>query len=239
MGRFLTFLAPKGRLDLAIKVLVVLGLITWSNFAVASYFLRSNIDNDWYILLNALCVGGPWAALFFAASWHQFELLSRMTRLLRTDPVTGLPNRNSFFMETERRQLALQSGALVLISVRDLKSVTDQFGQAGADLSLVAVAQRLQETLRAGDMAGRIGTNEFAVYLADCDLALAGQIAARLAQPVDVSIAGRDEPVPVALQVLSVRTTTDKTIDELFKSADVDLPAPESFRTRRVVGGRL
>ncbi|MGY1842618.1 GGDEF domain-containing protein [Modestobacter sp. SYSU DS0875] len=56
--------------------------------------------------------------------------------------------------------------AVVLIDLNGFKAVNDRFGHAGGDAALVGAATRLRGALRAGDLLGRLGGDEFLTVLA-------------------------------------------------------------------------
>ncbi|MDQ8031765.1 MAG: sensor domain-containing diguanylate cyclase [Bordetella sp.] len=82
-----------------------------------------------------------------------------------TDTLTGLPNRRAVFEELERLlKRAERAGGTVLVGVIDLdgfKMINDTYGHQCGDEFLQAVGRRLAESLRASDMVGRVGGDEF------------------------------------------------------------------------------
>jgi hypothetical protein len=97
---------------------------------------------------------------------------SRLTRethelavLSRTDPLTGLPNRRhveehlAASLSAARRHH--QPLAVLFIDIDDFKHVNDRFGYEVGDGVLQAVGERLHLTLRAEDLVGRWGGEEF------------------------------------------------------------------------------
>ncbi len=82
-----------------------------------------------------------------------------------TDPLTALPNRRALFDELERLLAqAVRTGSSILVGVIDLdgfKQINDRHGHQAGDDFLQAIAQRLQSGLRATEMLGRMGGDEF------------------------------------------------------------------------------
>ncbi|KEO52882.1 GGDEF domain-containing protein [Thioclava pacifica] len=113
-------------------------------------------------------------------------------RLALTDPLTRLSNRRA--MEQALSQAvsgAAQGGApfaLMQIDLDHFKRVNDSHGHAAGDYVLQSVARILRETVRHGDMAGRVGGDEFLLLLRGpierhAVKALARRIIARLEEP--------------------------------------------------------
>jgi diguanylate cyclase (GGDEF)-like protein len=91
----------------------------------------------------------------------------RMRHQALHDPLTGLPNRPHFL---ERLEAALEHNdgrpggvGVFLIDVDDFKAVNDSLGHHAGDGLLCAIAGRLREVVREGDLIGRFGGDEFAV----------------------------------------------------------------------------
>lgn len=122
---------------------------------------------------NAFNVLGLFARLI-GQHVEREQLLQRLTEAnaelaarAATDALTNLPNRRAFLDEL-RRMLAQaeRDGRGVLVAFVDLdgfKSVNDLHGHEAGDEFLVAMARRLQDSLRAGDLLARLGGDEFVV----------------------------------------------------------------------------
>lgn len=89
------------------------------------------------------------------------------------DPLTELPNRRAFERELARSLAYLKrhgtGAALLYLDLDDFKHVNDRHGHSAGDAVLRAVASVLERHVRASDVVARIGGDEFAVLLWNCD----------------------------------------------------------------------
>jgi len=97
------------------------------------------------------------------------DALARVRHLANVDPLTQLANRRLLVNYLEK---ALASsirhkdhGAVLLMDLDGFKAVNDRYGHLAGDRVLVDVAQRLQAAVRADDVVGRLGGDEFIVLL--------------------------------------------------------------------------
>ncbi len=109
------------------------------------------------------------------------EKLERMAAL---DHLTGIFNRGHFEMltgrELERAERGHHPGALLLIDLDHFKRINDTHGHAAGDQVLVAVTETWGRELRGCDILGRVGGEEFALFLPETNGAEAEGVAQRL-----------------------------------------------------------
>ncbi|MDR3561142.1 MAG: diguanylate cyclase [Negativicutes bacterium] len=99
-----------------------------------------------------------------------------LRRLGAQDELTGLYNR-SFFETVLRRDNQKFAGALIVFDIDGLKRINVAFGYAAGDKLLVAAADIIKLSLRDGDIAARIGGDEFIALLPGASEGEAGKIA--------------------------------------------------------------
>jgi diguanylate cyclase (GGDEF)-like protein/putative nucleotidyltransferase with HDIG domain len=107
-----------------------------------------------------------------------------LERLATLDPLTGLLNRRAFTAESgralERCLRESTPACTIMMDMDHFKLINDTKGHAAGDEVLKEAAQRAQRELRAGDIAGRYGGEEFAFFLPGTRLDEAGKAAERI-----------------------------------------------------------
>lgn len=100
------------------------------------------------------------------------------------DPLTGLYNRRHFnnILEYEigRSERHSHEFSLLMLDLDDFKDINDSYGHATGDDALCGVAEILREHIRKGDLAARIGGDEFSVVLMETGRHGATTVAANL-----------------------------------------------------------
>lgn len=84
------------------------------------------------------------------------------------DGLTGLLNAATTRQRVEERLAALDAddrSALLIVDIDRFKEANDTYGHLEGDHVLVSVARVLRESFRVGDIVGRLGGDEFMVYL--------------------------------------------------------------------------
>jgi diguanylate cyclase (GGDEF)-like protein len=133
------------------------------------------------------------------AVYRMVRLAEEQEALIRRDPLTGLANRTALVAAIADQMTAhatLAAGGatarrlgLLLLDLDRFKSVNDGLGHEVGDRLLVEVAARLRAAVGPYDLVARLGGDEFAVLAPRLTgtaeaRALAGQVAAALAEPV-------------------------------------------------------
>jgi diguanylate cyclase (GGDEF)-like protein len=156
------------------------------------YPCPSPIESRWFVVrispLSDPCDGALVCHLDITG-WKLTE--DRLVFRASHDPLTGLPNREQVLahLRTALARLA-RSGAPVAVLFLDLdrfKPVNDRYGHAAGDRVLVQVGNRLRHQMRATDLVGRVGGDEFIVV---CDggetAALADRLRYALRSPIQL-----------------------------------------------------
>ena len=134
--------------------------------------------------IGALLIGGVFIALSsigFIAMVNERQQWSAVERL-RRDGLTGLLTRTAFFeMTSEIEAKGAKTGyAVVFVDIDHFKSVNDNYGHAGGDLTLAHAARLIANSIRISDFAVRYGGEEFCILLMGCTEPEAAQLAESL-----------------------------------------------------------
>lgn len=100
------------------------------------------------------------------------------------DTMTGLLNRETFFASMREMRRKESPGILLLLDADNFKAVNDRFGHPEGDVALLKIATAIQASSRHDDIVGRVGGEEFAVYLPSTTMSDALRVAARIGEEV-------------------------------------------------------
>jgi diguanylate cyclase (GGDEF)-like protein/PAS domain S-box-containing protein len=157
----------------------------------------------------------------------QQELLQLATH----DDLTGVANRRHFNASAEQALLSAVENkrplSLIMLDVDYFKKVNDTRGHDAGDAVLKQTLGLCQTLIRQGDLLGRMGGEEFALLLPDCDEITALEIAERIRCQISqhpFHIGDGFLHITLSLGVANWRPDTlPPTLAELLKTADLAL----------------
>ena len=157
------------------------------------------------------------------------------------DPLTHLPNRRKFFevgnREMERTRRSLADLWVLMIDIDHFKRINDTAGHAAGDRVLIAVAGFLARSIRAVDMIGRLGGEEFAILLTDTTADGVRLVAEKIRAGVEgLAIDGwTDAHGPVTISIGCAPSDAKPTLDDVLNAADEALYEAKRSGRNRVV----
>ena len=170
------------------------------------------------------------------------SLNGELAQMANTDNLTGLANRR--YLEDELDRLCARSDrhggplSVLLLDGDFFKRINDAHGHHVGDQTLVALAARLTERLRAEDVIGRWGGEEFLVVLPDVDRRGAETAAEALrAHVADRPLDTGAGPISLTISLGWAFKAAEDTAEDLLRRADAALYEAKAAGRDKVVAG--
>jgi diguanylate cyclase (GGDEF)-like protein len=206
--------------DYPVTVLVTRGL----NEVLQTYHQRRRVVFLIAAALSLIVVG---FTIALHRSLHALHLTQQdLLHQAETDGLTGLMNRRALFEQAQREfERARRFGrpmAVLLLDIDHFKRLNDSQGHATGDRVLSGCAELWRSTLRAQDLLGRVGGEEFCTVLPETSPEEAAQVAERLrAATAERAFTGRDGHCAVSVSIgWSSLTSDDQSWSEVLDRAD-------------------
>jgi diguanylate cyclase (GGDEF)-like protein len=168
------------RAGMFITLATIIGLALGNRYLPQPYS-----SNALATLLVALFYLGIFFHIYGARSISYFERMRESNRRLRHvashDPLTNLLNAGAYYSTCDQlihlAQRHHQGFAVLFVDLDHFKKINDSYGHEAGDLVLKAVANSFLRVVRQSDAVGRIGGEEFSLFLPNTDLAGALKLA--------------------------------------------------------------
>ena len=151
------------------------------------------------------------------------EMLDIQKNLARTDALTHIANRRSFYELAELdHKRARRHGyplSVLYLDLDNFKAVNDGFGHQAGDMLLKDAAGILQQNIRAIDILGRIGGDEFCIVLVNATPADTARIAGKLETRLLDLMKRNRYPVAVSMGV-AVFFDMPPSVADMIQAAD-------------------
>jgi len=186
---------------------------------------------------NAVATGVI-AMIYFAIFFHAYakqsiyffirmrESNDRLREMATRDMLTGVLNARAYYEICDSLiNLATRNStpySVLFIDLDHFKSINDNYGHAAGDIVLRSVANCIQGGLRNSDVMGRIGGEEFSVFLPNTDAIAATQVAEQLRQSIEVLMPSfGDRQLKITASIGVARNHhSDQSMLEIQKMAD-------------------
>ena len=146
--------------------------------------------------------------------------LNALERMASHDALTGLLN-HAYAKKRIQERLETRSNASYALAIFDLdhfKSANDTFGHSFGDQVLIHLAEKLRQCIRGGDIAARVGGDEFLIFLEYKDEV--ESVISRIFQ----SLGGQFEQFPLSVSMgVALTDAIPGGYDILFHAADAAL----------------
>lgn len=140
----------------------------------------------------------------------------------KIDHMTGLLNRESLFEAIKIARSRIETGALLMIDADHFKAINDNHGHAAGDRALKLIAFAIESVTRKGDLVGRIGGEEFCVFLPNASADTAKRVSERIRSEVETtpfhSIDGSQQPLTISIGATTA--PKNETNSQIMSRAD-------------------
>jgi diguanylate cyclase (GGDEF)-like protein len=151
------------------------------------------------------------------------EALEQERNLSRTDPLTGAANTRAFLetiqSEIDRFERYRHPFTVVYIDLDNFKTVNDRYGHLAGDKALHAIVTEIRKRLRRSDMVGRLGGDEFGLFLPETGQDASQTVVKKIRTGILESMQLRKLPVTASLGVITCEGIP-KSPEVLIKLAD-------------------
>lgn len=140
----------------------------------------------------------------------------------KIDSMTGLLNREALFEAMKISRSRIETGTLLVIDADHFKAINDTFGHGIGDRALKLIAFALQNVTRKGDLVGRIGGEEFCVFLPGAS----GETGMRVAQRIRAEVENTPfqtteyQIYPLTISIGVASAPKNETNSQLLSRAD-------------------
>ncbi|HEY6644851.1 GGDEF domain-containing protein [Povalibacter sp.] len=162
-------------------------------------------------------------------------------KLSQQDGLTGIANRPHFIRRAEESLASNrkndQEVCVVLCDLDHFKGINDRYGHAAGDSVLRHVVAEIRRHLRANDIFGRVGGEEFGVLLPGCSLEAARERCEQLRTALAALTIRLDETEIYASASFGIETTASCGYDlrQLLANADAALYQAKDAGRDRIV----
>lgn len=216
--------------------------ITWAklnNFdglLVKVHTLEEGVQGEFGRISIVLSVLWMLFTLMLVVSWivirrlvnNMFSLQKTLTWRANYDTLTRLYNRGAFFEIAQKLsqecKLQAQPFSVIQMDLDLFKSINDRFGHNSGDKVLAHAAAMLSDAFRQGDVAGRVGGEEFCIVLPDTTLEEAVKVAERIRVRINTKDLllkqGNTTRISASFGVSSAQEFNDYDFERLQSHAD-------------------
>ncbi len=167
--------------------------------------------NDRTVALIVITVAMAVLASGMSRAWRHAE--ERALDLARTDPLTGIANRRTFFNDLNTATAGDAGYAVLMFDLDNFKRLNDEQGHIEGDRALAEVANILSTHRRTGDFVARYGGEEFVMFLDGASDGRGALVGERLRAAIEAST-----PVTVSIGC-AVRRGSER-FDDVIRRAD-------------------
>ena len=155
-----------------------------------------------------------------------------LMRQASTDPMTGAFNRRFFTSQLLKYVHLGQPFSLLFLDIDHFKRINDTYGHSVGDEAIIALSHTCQDTIREGDILGRMGGEEFAIILPDISPEQAYLLAEKIRRVIEELVINTEIHMTISIGVSSFKE--EDTPESLMIRADQALYSSKHEGRNRV-----
>lgn len=169
------------------------------------------------------------------------SLNEQLYELATNDDMTKLFNRRHFLELAQRELSKLQRtkklGVVLMIDIDHFKDVNDNYGHAAGDQAIINIANILKDNLREYDIVGRLGGEEFCMFLPNIELDIASNIAERIRNKVaELTTEYKNDTITLTVSIgLTATKPAEASINNILRRADKALYQAKNSGRNKVI----
>jgi diguanylate cyclase (GGDEF)-like protein len=227
-------------------IMVIISIIhilpnRWSIALIISSAITLIFFTTWILKLDLVSDKEFKASIFYtliililnAVSSYRFQYFKRiqhlhkeeLLKLSMTDPLTGINNRAKFEQELDKWFEIFRKYqsplSLIIFDIDNFKNINDIYGHLAGDSVIITLTKTIQELIRRTDIFARWGGDEFVILLPNTSKKDAIDLAERIREKVDKSLAESSERFSCSFGVVSAKKNDN--IKSIIKRADEKL----------------
>jgi diguanylate cyclase (GGDEF)-like protein len=191
------------------------------------------------ILIIAILIG-----YYFTITWiikpmkELYNTAHHLEEIAYIDYLTKVDNRRSFFEKAAKMiGLARRNHFIISILMVDIdffKNINDSYGHEAGDEVLKVVSQKISKTIRESDLVGRIGGEEFAVLLVNCNKENLIKVAEKIRKVIEETIVDyKGNKINITISIGAYVSKENEHLEDMLQKADELLyKAKENGRNR-------
>ncbi|KQN77295.1 GGDEF domain-containing protein [Devosia sp. Leaf64] len=241
MTGLVTTLPRQAWLRIFRKTFLILGISIAASVVTTVVFMGTfsagvNMPGLLIAIIVPICIGGPMTFIFALGGEKLRFANDQLMRLASVDGLTGLFNRRAFTLKVERQCGSSKgAGTLLVLDVDHFKSINDRFGHDKGDEALIEIAGVLATATGSDGIAGRLGGEEFGVYLPRMGLDAAAIVAGRIrAAMADILFMPDGTPCPISVSIGGSSHAKSTSFRDLYREADQFLYQAKQWGRDRV-----
>jgi len=168
-------------------------------------------------------------AVFFMITFILAKLKSALDNhkaLAGTDPLTAIPNRRAFYdlaeMELNKARRYQKPLSVLYVDIDNFKQINDRLGHHTGDALLCSVAKMMKSNLRAIDLMGRFGGDEFVILLAETGAGSVALVARKVKDKLSELMRNNKWPVTFSIGAVTFESLPE-SVEQLINAADLQM----------------